>query len=151
MEMKETIRTIGIAGGIILLAGTAAWMGLAHGCQAPSDDGVIAGRVTIAPDLAGRVGDADVLFVIVRRPQGPRRPLAVKRIDRPQFPVTFEITNRDVMIQGSALKGMVEVLARLDKDGSAGPPQTGDLEGQFERNPTLVGGRDIEIRIDRAY
>ena len=149
--MKEALRTISMAGGIILLAGIAAWMGLAHGCEAPLDDGVIAGRVTIAQDLVSRVRDTDVLFIIVRRPQGPRRPLAVQRIDRPLFPVTFEITNKDVMIQGSALKGMVEVLARLDKDGSAGPPQAGDLEGQFERNPTLVGGRDIEIRIDKAY
>ncbi len=149
--MKETLRTIGMAGGIILLAGIAAWMGLAHGCEAPSGAGVMAGRVTIAPELAGRVADTDVLFVIVRRPEGPRRPLAVKRIDRPQFPVEFEITKRDVMLQGTELKGMVEVLARLDKDGSAGPPQPGDLEGRFERNPTLVGGRDIEIRIESVY
>ncbi len=149
--MKETLRTIGMAGGIILLAGLAAWMGLAHGCEAPSGAGVMAGRVTIAPELAGRVADTDVLFVIVRRPEGPRRPLAVKRIDRPQFPVEFEITKRDVMLQGTELKGMVEVLARLDKDGSAGPPQPGDLEGRFERNPTLVGGRDIEIRIESVY
>ncbi len=149
--MKDTLRTVGLAGGIILLAGIAAWMGLAHGCEAPVDHGMIAGLVTIAPDLASRVGDRDVLFIIVRRPQGPRRPLAVKRIDNPQFPVSFEITKNDVMMQGSELKGMVEVVARLDKDGRAGPPQAGDLEGGFEGNPTLVGGRDIEIRIETVY
>ena len=84
--MKDQLRTVGLAGGIILLAGIAAWMGLAHGCEAPVDHEVIAGLVTIAPDLASRVGDRGVLFIIVRRPQGPRRPLAVKRIDNPRPP-----------------------------------------------------------------
>ena len=148
---KETVQSIGMAGGIIVLAGLAAWLGLAHGCDAPGDRSIIAGRVTIAEELAERVSDSDVLFVIVRRPQGPRRPVAVKRIDGPRFPVEFEITSQDVMIQGSELKGMVEVVARLDKDGSAGPPRPGDLEGEFERNPTMVGGRDVEIQIDEAY
>jgi cytochrome c-type biogenesis protein CcmH len=39
----------------------------------------------------------------------------------------------------------------VDKDGKAGPPQEGDLEGEFEKNPTLVGGTDIEIMINKAY
>lgn len=149
--MNQTIRTVAMASGIILLAGIAAWMGLAHGCQGPGGDRVIAGRVTIAPELATRVAETDVLFIIVRRPEGPRRPLAVGRIDGPRFPVEFQITDRDVMIQGVQLTGMVEVLARLDKDGSAGLPQPGDLEGRFARNPTLVGGREIEIEINKAY
>ena len=55
------------------------------------------------------------------------------------------------MVQGSELRGMVTVLARPDKDGKAGPPQEGDLEGEFEKNPTLVGGTDIEIMINKAY
>lgn len=144
------MRAIGIAAGIIVLAGLAAWLGLIHGCEKPGH-GVIAGRVTIAPQLASQVSPTDVLFVIVRRPQGPPRPIAVKRIDSPRFPVTFEITNDDVMIEGAELRGMVDVLARLDKDGRAGPPQAGDLEGQFEKNPTLVGARDVEIVISKQY
>ena len=145
------LKTIGMAGAIIALAGLAAWMGLAHGCEAPHTGGVIAGRVAIDPKLADKVTPTDVLFVIVRRPQGPPRPVAVKRIDAPHFPVTFEITNKDVMVQGTELRGMVNVLARLDKDGRAGPPQEGDLEGEFEKNPTLVGGTEVEIVINKAY
>lgn len=145
------IRTVGMAASIIALAGIAAWMGLAHGCEAPPSSGVIAGQVTIDPKLADRVSPSDVLFVIVRRPQGPPRPIAVKRIDNPRFPVNFEITNKDVMVQGSELKGMVNVLARLDKDGKAGPPQEGDLEGEFDKNPMLAGGTGIEIVINKAY
>lgn len=148
---QATVRVVTMAGGIIAVAGLAAYLGLAHGREKPAGSGVIAGRVDIAPDLAAKVSPTDVLFVIVRRPQGMPRPIAVKRIDGPRFPVAFEITNDDVMLQGSELRGMVDVVARLDKDGRAGPPQPGDLEGQFAKNPTLVGARDIEIVIDKVY
>jgi len=148
---KEMTRVIGMAAGVIVLAGLAAWMGLAHGCEKPGQSGVIAGHVAIAPALVEKIRPTDVLFIIVRRPQGPPRPVAVKRIDGPHFPVTFEITNHDVMVEGAELRGMVDVVARLDQDGQAGPPQAGDLEGRYERNPTLVGARDVEIVIDKAY
>lgn len=151
MVSHETVRTISMAGGIIVLAGIAAWIGLAHGCEAPLSDRMLAGNVTLAPELADRAGKEGVLFVIVRRPQGSRRPVAVKRITNPQFPVPFTISDEDLMIQGAQLKGMVEVIARLDRDGSAGPPQPGDLEGAYERNPTLVGGGNIDIQINKAY
>lgn len=139
-----------MAAGIILLAGIAAWMGLAHGCES-GGHAVLSGRVTIDPSLADRVSARDVLFVIVRRPGGMPRPIAVKRFDGPTFPVEFEITNKDVMVEGTELRGMVDVIARLDKDGRAGPPQAGDLEGQFAKNPTLPGARDIEIVLNKAY
>jgi cytochrome c-type biogenesis protein CcmH len=147
---QNVTRSIVMALGIIALAGLAAWMGLAHGCEAPRGSGVIAGRITLDPALADKVAPTDVLFIIVRRPQGPPRPIAVKRVDHPQFPVSFEITNKDVMVQGSELKGMVTVLARLDKDGKAGPAQEGDLEGEFDKNPTLVGGTNIDIVINKV-
>jgi cytochrome c-type biogenesis protein CcmH len=148
---KETVRTLGMAGGIILLAGIAAWMGLAHGCEQSQGSGVIAGRVTIDAQLASKVSPTDVLFVIIRRPGSAPRPLAAKRIDHPQFPVAFEITNKDMMIEGSELRGMVDVIARLDKDGMAGPAQPGDLEGRFEKNPTLPGATDVEILINKEH
>lgn len=148
---EGTMKVVGMAGGVIALAGIAAWLGLAHGCEKPSGGGVIAGQVTIAPALASKVRPTDVLFVIVRRPQGAPRPLAAKRFDHPTFPVSFEITNQDVMASGSELRGMVDVLARLDRDGQAGPAQPGDLEGKFAKNPTLAGARDVEIVIDKEY
>ena len=144
-------RAIGMAGGIIGLAAIAAWLGLAHSCDPLGGTGVIAGQVTIAPNLADQVRPTDVLFVIVRRPQGPPRPIAARRIDSPKFPVPFEITNADVMVQGSELRGMVDVIARLDRDGQAGPPQPGDIEGRYAKNPTLPGGRNVDIVLDQVY
>jgi cytochrome c-type biogenesis protein CcmH len=129
--------------GIIVLAGVAAWHGLLHGGKEAASS--IAGVVTIDPALASKVAPTDVLFVIVKRPSGPPRPLAAVRIDHPKFPQPFEVTNADVMIQGSELKGVVAVIARLDKDGNAGPAQPGDIEGEYAKNPTMVGAKSVEI------
>jgi len=139
-----------MAGGIIGLAAIAAYLGLAHSCDPQQGEGVIAGKVSIIPALADQVRPTDVLFVIVKRPGGAPRPIAAKRIDHPAFPVSFEITNADVMVQGSELRGMVDVMARLDRDGQAGPAQPGDIEGQYPKNPTLPGGRDFEIILDKV-
>ena len=140
-----------MAGSIIGIAALAAYFGIAHIGEPERGGGSIAGQVQIAPNLADQVKPTDVLFVIVRRPNGPPRPIAAKRIDEPKFPVQFEITNADVMVQGSELKGMVDVIARLDRDGQAGQPQPGDMEGRYAKNPTLPGGRDLMITIDKVY
>ncbi|HYS44157.1 MAG TPA: hypothetical protein VEM32_09290, partial [Geobacteraceae bacterium] len=103
------------------------------------------GVVTIDPALASKVAPTDVLFVIVKRPSGPPRPLAAVRIDHPKFPQPFEVTNADVMLPGSELKGVVSIIARLDKDGNAGPAQPGDIEGEYTKNPTMVGAKNVEI------
>ena len=129
--------------GIILLAGIAARQGVLHGGKEAASS--IAGVVTIDPALASQVAPTDVLFVIVKRPSGPPRPLAAVRIDHPKFPQPFEVTNADVMLQGSELKGVVAVIARLDKDGNAGPAQPGDIEGEYAKNPTMVGAKNVEI------
>jgi cytochrome c-type biogenesis protein CcmH len=129
--------------GILLLAGVAAWQGVLRGGKEAASS--IAGVVMLDPALAGRVAPTDVLFVIVRRPSGPPRPLAAVRIDHPKFPQSFEVTNADVMFQGSELKGVVSIIARLDKDGNAGPVQPGDIEGEYAKNPTMVGAKNVEI------
>ena len=146
-----TGRALGMAGGVIGIAALAAYFGIAHLGEPEQGGGSIAGQVQIAPNLADQVKPTDVLFVIVRRPTGPPRPIAAKRIDGPKFPVQFEITKADVMVQGSELKGMVDVIARLDRDGQAGQPQPGDMEGRYAKNPTLPGGRDLMITIDKVY
>jgi cytochrome c-type biogenesis protein CcmH len=144
----QTLRTFAYAGSIIGLSALAAWFGLAHSCDPQQGEAVIAGQVVISPALADQVRATDVLFVIVKRPGGLPRPVAAKRVENPTFPVSFEITNADVMVQGSELRGMVDITARLDRDGKAGPAQAGDIEGRYAKNPTLPGGRDLEIILD---
>jgi len=134
--------------GILLLAGVAAWQGVLRGGKEAASS--IAGVVTIDPALASKVAPTDVLFVIVKRPSGPPRPLAAVRIDHPKFPQPFEVTNADVMLPGSELKGVVSIIARLDKDGNAGPAQPGDIEGEYTKNPTMVGAKNVEIVLNKV-
>lgn len=146
--MRKNLKVPIIFLGIVVLAGTLAWQGLLHGGKEAA--GSISGIVTIDPSLVSKVSPTDVLFVIVKRPSGPPRPLAALRIEHPTFPVPFEVTNADVMVQGSELKGVVNIIARLDKDGSAGPAQPGDIEGEFAKNPTMVGAKNVEIVLNRV-
>jgi len=54
--------------------------------------------------------------------------LAVRRVDKPSFPFTFEIAGGDAMMGGAAFEGPVDVVARVSKTGDAIPAK-GDLEG----------------------
>ncbi len=80
----------------------------------------IAGRIELAPELAGERPEGAILFVIAR-PQGARGgpPLAVLRIEAPTFPLEFEIGPGDVMIPSMRFEGPISLTARLDADGNA--------------------------------
>jgi len=113
----------------------------------PGAGKVLAGTVRIAPDLAGKIGRGDVLYVIARRGPGP--PLAVKRIADPAFPVSFRLSREDMVMASGPFEGEVSVVARVKKGGSAGPAQSGDLEGSFPGLRVRIGEAPIEILIDR--
>lgn len=107
----------------------------------------ITGTITLAGDLAGRVRAGSVLFVIARKAAGP--PFAVKRVVAPRFPLAYRLGPEDVMMAGSAFEGEVRMSARLSGTGSAGPAQTGDLEGDHPA-PVRVGARGVDIVISRV-
>lgn len=83
--------------------------------------------------------DAAVLFVIVR-PEGQTAgpPLAVRRIPRPEIPLTVEIGPDDAMIAGTLFPDRVVVEARIDQDGIATTRGAGDWSSQAE--PAVPGG-----------
>jgi len=110
----------------------------------------ISGTITVDPALAPKVAPTDRLFIIARRVEGGP-PLAVQKIAGPQFPLRYWLTQDDVMIPGIEFKGEANILARLDKDGQAGPPQAGDLEGTFQGNPAKVGDQQVDIVINKLY
>ena len=108
----------------------------------------IRGTITIAQALAGRINDAPVLFIIARKAAGP--PFAVKRIAAPRFPLPYRLGSEDVMMAGSAFEGEVHISARLSRTGAAGPPQPGDLEGEYAA-PVQVGARNVDLVISRVH
>jgi len=106
----------------------------------------IRGTITLAPELAGRIDEGAVLFVIARKASGP--PFAVKRIAAPRFPLVYRLGAEDVMMAGQAFDGEMQMSARVSRTGSAGPPQPGDLEGEHASS-VRVAARQVDIVIAR--
>ncbi len=109
----------------------------------------ISGLVDVSPDLKAKITGNEVLFIIARKDVGP--PLAVKKIPAPQFPVAYVLSDQDVMFPGTPFQGEVKVVARVDKDGMAGPAQAGDFEGTSTKNPARVGDRDVDVTINTVH
>ncbi len=93
-------------------------------------EGIISLGSDLKPDdVAGRS-----LFIIVKARQkdggqalaGP--PLAVMRIPNPAFPNMFNLSTDNNMMGTEFYAGDIVVIARLDKDGVAGPKQADDFE-----------------------
>ena len=106
---------------------------------------LIAGAVTLSEGARGAGPVSGTLFVIARRGAGP--PVAVKRIVEPKFPVSFVLGPEDVMQPGAELAGEVTLVARLKRDGRAGPAVRGDLEGAAP-GPVAVGTTNARITLE---
>jgi cytochrome c-type biogenesis protein CcmH/NrfF len=111
----------------------------------------ITGKITIDPKLKASADSPAVLFIIAR-PAGAAKgpPLAVKKIDRPVFPVSYSLGPENVMMQGVPLTGSVAITVRLDKDGNPTTRQPGDLTGDYKKNPVAVGSKNIDIVLDQV-
>lgn len=116
--------------------------------SAPTDPASsITGRIALAPELAEKASPEAVLFVVARRP-GQRIPAGVARLQDVTFPVQYTIrfpSGMNELVEG------VELSARLDKDGSVGPPQPGDLEGAYLKNPVSVGENHADFILDKLH
>jgi hypothetical protein len=53
------------------------------------------------------------------------------------------------MLGGGPFEGEVTLLARLKRDGKAGPPAPGDFVGEAKR-PVKLGERGVKIILDQA-
>jgi len=104
----------------------------ANGTPGPHDTAsALTGTVTLAPELASEASPSDTVFIFARAAQGPRTPLAVKRITVAQLPYTFTLDDSQAMTPSLKLSGAsnVVVTARISRSSSATPVK-GDLEGR---------------------
>ena len=110
---------------------------------------VAAGRIEIDPSLANRLPPGTVLFVSARLAEGPRMPLAARRLTPQQLPITFELSDADAMNPASkpSQAGPLIIEARLSASGNA-IRASGDLFGVSAAGPP--GRRDLAIRIDQV-
>jgi cytochrome c-type biogenesis protein CcmH len=100
----------------------------------------LAGTVALAPKL--KAGPGDVLYVLARKGTST---LLVRRIEKPGFPVAFELTENDAMVSGVPFEGPVDVVARLSRTGDAIPAK-GDLEGVAKGVAVPAAG--VKVTID---
>ena len=110
----------------------------------------ITGKVTLDPKLKANVDSQAVLFIIARPAgAGGGPPLAVKKIDRPVFPLFYSLGSENVMMQGRPFSGKVNISVRLDKDGNPITRQPGDISGEY-KNPVEVGSKNVDIVLDQV-
>jgi hypothetical protein len=104
----------------------------------------------VDPKLKDAVNPQWTLFIIARSAEGGGGPpLAVKKIDRPVFPLAYSLGSENVMMQGRPFSGKVTIIVRLDKDGNATTRDPGDLTGEYKKNPVEVGSKNVDIVLDQ--
>lgn len=110
----------------------------------------VEGRVTLAAPAGQTPAPEDPVFVIARAVEGPRIPVAVVKRQVKDLPFDFRLDDTTAMDPSRTLSsvGKVVVVARVARSQSP-IPQAGDLES--ETRPVEVGGRPIELKIDRAW
>ena len=118
---------------------------------AASPGQAISGTITIEPKLKAHVDPNAALFIIARPagggPGGP--PLAVKKIDKPMFPLNYSLNQENVMMQGTPFAGKIDITVRLDKDGNPTTRGSGDLTGEHKKNPAEVGAKNVDVVLDK--
>jgi cytochrome c-type biogenesis protein CcmH len=110
----------------------------------------ISGRISLDPKLKANLDPNAALFIIAR-PAGVAGgpPLAVKKIDKPAFPLSYSLGQENVMMQGTPFTGKINIIVRVDKDGNPTTRGAGDMTGEYKKNPVEVGTTNVDVVIDQ--
>lgn len=85
----------------------------------------VQGTITVAP---GKTAPSGTLFIIARRAaSGGGPPVAAARVPNPTFPLTWSLSDQDMMMGGD-WPDQVWIQARVDTDGNAMSHSPDDLE-----------------------
>lgn len=119
----------------------------APAAQAAMPGASVSGSVSLDAKLKDQVAPTDTVFVFARAVDGPRMPLAMKRMTVAQLPTEFSLDDSMSMTPNARLSGVKQVIigARVSKAGGA-TPRPGDLEGFSQ--PVAVGSKKVAIVID---
>jgi hypothetical protein len=120
------------------------------GGAAPSANAVppFSGEVVLGGDVAkDKLKPTDVLFIIARESMGgqPGRLIATQRHVDVKFPLHFEMTQKDLMVPGSAFSGPFIVNARLDRDGD---PMTKSPDDFYAVHEGEVKGGETNLKLE---
>lgn len=114
----------------------------------PGFTGLIAsGVVELSPEAIGSAPPGWTLYIIARPVEGGAA-VAAKRVDKPVFPVSFELTEQDLMI-GQPTSGMkLSVEARYDADGDPITKGKDDFYGKAD-GELVVGAKNTLVRLKK--
>lgn len=89
--------------------------------------------VDVSDDVRSKFSASDTIFVYAKAKQGPKMPLAVKRLTLAALPATVVLDDSMAMMEGMNLSAFdnLEVSARVTKSGSA-ISQSGDFIGRTD-------------------
>src|SRR4029077_3589616 len=108
--------------------------------------GTLSGKILIKDELKAKVVPGDTIFVIARKAAaGP--PLAVVKMTPSAFPISYSLSQQNVMMPGMSFDGDVDITVRIDKDGDAMTKNPGDLFGKTQK-PVTVGANNADVTID---
>ncbi|MFP6844015.1 MAG: c-type cytochrome biogenesis protein CcmI [Thalassolituus sp.] len=105
-------------------------------------------QIGISDALAAKANSNDALFVYVKAVNGPRFPLAAKRLTVRDLPLTITLTDADAMMPAAKMSDFGEYLvgARISPSGNA-ITQPGDFYGELQTGPTA---NPVTIQIDKV-
>lgn len=120
----------------------------AGGCEWLTGDFRLSGVVEIAPELEARAPKTNsTLFVIAQNAGGV--PVAVHRIVNPEFPASFTMGPKDLLVPGIRRREALTMIAQLSAHGNFGPPQPGDLTGRSAAT-YRPGDRGVRVRLEKS-
>ena len=110
-------------------------------------DGVISGKVSLAPALQEKAQPDDTVYIFARAPEGPPMPLAIARTTVGDLPMSFTLDDSMSITPAARLSKFERAVvgARVSKSGDA-MAQSGDLQGMSPE--VSVGTRDVQVIID---
>jgi|GEM_PF-4276289 len=118
--------------------------------ESKTDDIVVKVDVTLSPKLASSVSPNDVVFVYVKLPN-VKMPLAVLKREARDLPFSVELTNKQQMMPGMAMKAgeKVEVIAKISASGDP-LALDGVLRGETQERVLNSGINSVNIDINQS-
>ncbi len=109
----------------------------------------VRGKVTLAPNLAGKVSPGDTVFIFARAAQGPRVPLAMVRRQVKDLPFEFSLDDSMAMMPDYTISKYAPVIvgARISRSGDA-IAAPGDMQG-FSK-PVAIGANTVAVTISEV-
>jgi cytochrome c-type biogenesis protein CcmH len=107
-------------------------------------------QVDISPELKAKAGPDTTVFVYAKAMQGPPMPLAVRKLQLGDLPVTLTLSDDDAMLPSMKLSSFDQVIVGARVSSSGNPvAQSGDFYTELEAVDSANPPAQINLTIDQ--